>query len=116
VLRQTIRKSMQAKLKEIRTELRRSMHDSPNEVGQWLRAVVGGHFRYYGVPTKLCCTTGPSLARGTVLALGLVLPKPDGLDAMGPMRRLLGRGLPPTRICHPYPSVACPSRPKARAG
>src|ERR1700730_16743858 len=50
VLRQTIRKRMQAKLSEVKDELRRRMHDPIPEVGQWLRAVVGGHIRYYGVP------------------------------------------------------------------
>src|SRR3984893_17931758 len=50
VLRQTIRTRMQAKLSEVKDELRRRMHDPIPEVGQWLRAVVGGHIRYYGVP------------------------------------------------------------------
>src|SRR5215831_5840643 len=45
VVRQTIRKRMQAKLKAIKIELRRRMHDPLKEQGQWLRAVVGGHIR-----------------------------------------------------------------------
>ena len=50
VLRQTIRKRMQAKLQEVKTELRRRMHDPVPEVGKWLKSVVGGHIRYFGVP------------------------------------------------------------------
>lgn len=50
VVRQTIRKRLQAKLNEVKTELRRRMHDPIPKVGQWLRSVVSGHFRYYGVP------------------------------------------------------------------
>src|SRR5579864_2914396 len=50
VLRQTIRKRLQAKLNEVKAELQRRMHDTIPEVGQWLRSVTGGHFRYYGVP------------------------------------------------------------------
>lgn len=50
--RQTIRKRLQAKLKEVKLELKRRMHDPVPEVGQWLRAVVRGHFQYYGVPTN----------------------------------------------------------------
>src|SRR6266481_3580020 len=50
VLRQTIRKRLQAKLNEVKAELRRRMHEPIPEVGRWLRAVVGGHIRYYGVP------------------------------------------------------------------
>jgi hypothetical protein len=50
VLRQTIRKRMQTKLNEVKAELQRRMHEPIPEQGKWLRAVVGGHFRYYGVP------------------------------------------------------------------
>ncbi len=50
VLRQTIRKRMQAKLQEVKAELRRRMHDPVPEVGAWLKSVVSGHFRYFGVP------------------------------------------------------------------
>src|ERR1700682_4796145 len=50
VIRQTIRKRLQAKLSEVKAELRRRMHDPIPAVGTWLRSVVGGHIRYYGVP------------------------------------------------------------------
>ena len=56
VLRQTIRKRLQAKLQEVKTELRRRMHRPIREQGAWLRSVVGGHVRYYGVPMN-----GPAL-------------------------------------------------------
>jgi hypothetical protein len=52
VLRQTIRNRLQAKLSEVKIELKRRMHDPIPEVGRWLRSVVGGHIRYYGVPTN----------------------------------------------------------------
>src|ERR1017187_3076015 len=50
VLRQTIRKRLQAKLGAVKAELKRRMHDPIPEMGEWLRSVVGGHLRYYGVP------------------------------------------------------------------
>src|SRR5438093_7382372 len=50
VLRQTIRKRLQAKWSEVKIELKRRMHDPIPEVGRWLRSVVSGHIRYYGVP------------------------------------------------------------------
>ena len=56
VLRQTIRKRLQAKLTEVKAELTRRRHDPVPEVGKWLRSVVGGHIRYYGVPMN-----GPAL-------------------------------------------------------
>ena len=50
VLRRTMRKRMQAKLREIARELRYRLHDPVPVVGQWLRSEVQGHFQYYAVP------------------------------------------------------------------
>jgi hypothetical protein len=50
--RQTIRKRLQAKLNEVKAGLRRRMHFPVVETATWLRSVVGGHIRYYGVPTN----------------------------------------------------------------
>jgi group II intron reverse transcriptase/maturase len=50
VVRQTIRQRVQAKLSEVKAELRRRLHAPIPEVGRWLRSVVEGHLRYYGVP------------------------------------------------------------------
>ncbi len=50
VLRQTMRKRMQAKLREIARELQYRLHEPVPVVGQWLRSVVQGHFQYYAVP------------------------------------------------------------------
>jgi RNA-directed DNA polymerase len=49
VLRQTIRQRLQAKLGEVKTELKRRLHDPIAEVGKWLGAVIRGHLQYYGV-------------------------------------------------------------------
>jgi group II intron reverse transcriptase/maturase len=50
VVRQTSRKRMTAKLKQIKVELMRRRHWSIPQQGAWLRAVVQGHFNYYAVP------------------------------------------------------------------
>jgi len=50
LLRKTKRKRWQAKLREVATELRLRLHDPVPEQGAYLRSVVDGHFRYYGVP------------------------------------------------------------------
>ena len=52
VLRRTMRKRMRLKLREIKAELRRRMHEAVPQTGRWLRTVVAGHYRYYGVPTN----------------------------------------------------------------
>jgi RNA-directed DNA polymerase len=45
-----MRTRWQAKPKEVKATLQRRMHASVAELGQYLRSVVGGHVRYYGVP------------------------------------------------------------------
>jgi RNA-directed DNA polymerase len=50
VLRQTLRNRMQAKLQLIKVELRRRLLNPIPAVGQWLRIVLPGHYRYFGVP------------------------------------------------------------------
>jgi hypothetical protein len=49
VRRQTVRKRLQTKLNKVKDDLRRRIHDPVPEVGQWLRSVVSGHIRCYGV-------------------------------------------------------------------
>jgi hypothetical protein len=53
VRRKTIRKRMRAKLREIKQQLRKRMHDPVRQTGQWLKSVVQGHFNYYAVPGNL---------------------------------------------------------------
>ncbi len=103
VLRQTIRKRLQAKLGEVTTELKRRMHDPVSAVGKWLRSVVGGHIRYYGVPMN-----GPALTMfrfevGRRWHRVLSRRSQNGRVLWNRMRRLIDRWLPPARVCHPYP-------------
>ena len=46
------RDRMQAKLREIKEGLRRSMHQPIPEQGKWLGRVVRGYFNYHAVPTN----------------------------------------------------------------
>ena len=105
VLRKTMRTRMQAKLKEVYQELKRRMHDPIPEQGAYLRSVVGGHIRYYGVPMN-----GPSLSvfRKEVGRLWwIVLKRRSQKHRMtwDRMKRLVDRWLPLARVCHPYPLV-----------
>jgi group II intron reverse transcriptase/maturase len=52
VLRQTMRKRMRNKLREIKAELARRMHHTIPEVGNWLSSVLRGHANYYAVPNN----------------------------------------------------------------
>jgi RNA-directed DNA polymerase len=50
VVRQTIRKRLQAKLGEVKAELRRRLHDPVPQVGAWLGTVVRGMSDITGCP------------------------------------------------------------------
>ena len=50
--RKTRRDRMRAKLKDIKAELRRRMHQPIPSQGRWLKQIVTGHFAYYAVPTN----------------------------------------------------------------
>jgi RNA-directed DNA polymerase len=103
VVRQTLRKRLQAKLSEVKAELKRRMHDPIPEVGKWLGSVVRGHIRYYGVPMN-----GPALCVfrfqvGWLWHRVLSRRSQNGRVLWDRMRRLIAHYLPPVQICHPYP-------------
>jgi RNA-directed DNA polymerase len=104
VLRQTMRRRWQAKLQEVNTELRRRLHDPIPDQGMYLRSVVLGHNRYYGVPRN-----GPSLSafRNAVTRLWravLMRRSQTAFISWQRMGRYAARWLPVPRICHPYPN------------
>ena len=103
VLRQTIRKRLQAKLSEVKLELRRRMHDPIPEQGRWLSSVVGGHIRYYGVPMNNPALHLFRFQVGWLWHRALSRRSQNGRVLWDRMRRLIDRWLPPARICHPYP-------------
>ena len=103
VLRQTMRKRLTAKLVEVKAELRRRMHDPVPAVGAWLRSVVEGHFRYYGVPMN-----APALHRFRFQVVwlwrrALCRRSQTGRVRWDRMKRLAARYLPVARVYHPYP-------------
>jgi RNA-directed DNA polymerase len=103
VVRQTIRKRLQAKLSEVKAELRRRLHDPIPVVGTWLRQVVGGHIRYYGVPMNSPAIGMFRFQVGRLWHRALARRSHTGHVSWERMRRLIERWLPPARICHPYP-------------
>ena len=105
VLRKTMRTRRQAKLKEVYQEMKRRMHDAIPEQGAYLRAVVGGHIRYYGVPMNSHSISG---FRKEVCRLWWKALKRRSHKHRLPwerMKRLVDRWLPLARVCHPYPLV-----------
>ena len=103
VLRQTIRKRLQTKLNEVKAELQRRMHQPIPEQGKWLRAVVGGHIRYYGVPRNQPALALFRFRVGWLWHRSLSRRSQNGRVRWDRMRRLITRWLPVPSVCHPYP-------------
>lgn len=103
VLRQTARKRMRAKLKEVAATLRERLHWPVPKIGAWLGSVVRGHVRYYGVRDN-----GPAISsfRHWVGWLwGRAMRRRSQADRTSAerLRTLVDRWLPPAKICHPWP-------------
>ncbi len=105
VIRHTVRKRWKTKLQEVKTELRRRMHDPIPEVGAWLKSVVGGHIRYYGVPNNRYALANFRFSVGTYWHRVLRRRSQKGRVHWERMKRLIKRWLPPAHIYHPYPSL-----------
>ncbi|RYG20112.1 group II intron reverse transcriptase/maturase [bacterium] len=101
--RKTIRKRWHAKLHEVKTELRRRMHDPIPEQGHYLRSVLGGHFRYYGVPTNRDRLSAFRYHVKRLWWRSLNRRSQRSRTTWERMARL-DRWLPPPRVCHPWPS------------
>ena len=104
VKRRTIRKRMAAKLLAIKEELRRRRHRPVKETGQWLQAVLQGHYRYYGVPTN--SRSLDAMRRAVAWLWRRALRRRSQRTRMTWERfyRIADRWLPQPRIYHPWPS------------
>ena len=103
VFRQTIRKRLQTKLSEVKTELQRRMHAPIQDTGKWLRSVVSGHIRYYGVPMNGSALKTFRFKVGWLWHRALSRRSQNGRVPWDRMRRLIDRWLPPVRVYHPFP-------------
>ena len=106
VLRHTITKRMRAKLMELKRELRRRLHWPVPVVGRWLRVVLLGHYRYYGVPgnRRKLGAFKYHLARLWYKALRRRSQR-HRLN-WERINRLIGRWFPQSRICHLIPDFS----------
>ncbi len=103
VLRKTSAKKMRNKLQELKRTLRERMHWSIPDVGKWLKSVIVGHCRYYGVPWngKSLTTFRSVLTRMWYKTLRRRSQK--SRTTWKRMNRLAKIWLPIPFICHPYP-------------
>jgi RNA-directed DNA polymerase len=102
VMRKTIGKRLAAKLKIIKAELRKRMHEPIQGTGEWLRAVVRGYYNYHAVPGNFSRLRSfrhdvISFAVGGRLWRGQRVLRREVFD------RIVAQYLPTPMILHPYP-------------
>ncbi|MGH7441091.1 MAG: group II intron reverse transcriptase/maturase [bacterium] len=102
--RQTVRKRMNAKLHEVKMELRRKRHQSIAEQGTWLAGVLRGYFAYHAVPTN-----GAKMQQFRTQVTrhwrrSLQRRSQRGRINWERMGRIAARWLPPARTQHPWPN------------
>jgi len=102
--RRSRRDRVQAKLTEIKEELRRRMHEPIRETAEWLKQVVTGYFQYHAVPTN-----GPALGAFRYHVIDLwrrTLRRRGQKHRMTWQRigKLADDWLPKPRILHPWPN------------
>ncbi len=105
IRRITIAKRMRAKLKEVKDQLRRRMHQPIPEQGRWLASVLRGHMAYYAVPGNRQAVTAfrDQMTRHWLKALRRRSQKTR--IGWTRMHRISARWLPPARVMHPYPEA-----------
>jgi len=105
VRRTTIRKRMRTKLREVKQQLRKRMHDSVPQTGGWLKSVVQGYFNYYAVPGNLASL---GVFRDRVIALWWRTIRRRSQKRRISWTRTLAlaqRWLPQPRALHPFPDA-----------
>lgn len=103
--RKTVRKRWQAKLREVTAELRIRLHDPIPVQGAYLRSVVAGHFRYYGVPGNGQRLSSFRHHIGRCWQKALEQRSQTHRITAERLRRYVERWLPPVRIHHPWPEA-----------
>jgi RNA-directed DNA polymerase len=103
VLRKTSAKKLRNKLAELKKTMRKRLHWSIPDLGKWLKSVIIGHSRYYGVPWN-----GKSLTRfrSEIIRMwcrSLRRRSQKHRITWKRMSRIAKRWLPSPFIYHPYP-------------
>ncbi len=103
LMRKTRRDRMQAKLTELKEEMRRRMHWPIPKQGAWLWSVVNGFFNYHAVPTnyRAVCAFRDHVVNLWRRALRRRSQRDN--TTWERMKRLANDWLPKPRILHPWP-------------
>lgn len=103
VRRHTIAKKMRSKLSDVKMKLRIRMHQPIPEQGKWLKSVIDGHCRYYGVPTNLQQLVAFRYEVAKIWFRTLMRRSQKSKLTWKRMKFHTDRWLPHAKIHHPFP-------------
>ena len=103
VMRLTMKKRMQAKLKELKQDFRKRMHTDLAEQGRWVSAVLRGHNQYYGVPLNTASLYTFAFRVKALWHRTLSRRSQKASLTWERFSRLTKHWIPKPRVCHPYP-------------
>lgn len=108
--RTTVRKRMEAKLQEVKQDLRRRMHDTVEATGRWLRQVLQGYSQYHAIPGNLAALKRFRERIQQHWRRTLRRRSQGAAPNEAWLARLFARWLPRPRTLHPYPAVRFDAR------
>jgi len=113
--RVTSKKRMWAKLREVKTELKRRRHLPVPDQGRWLASVVRGHYAYYAVPDNIEALR--AFREQVIWRWHRSLRRRSQRTRMtwDRTRRHANRWLPTARILHPWPQQRFDARTQGRS-
>lgn len=112
IRRKTMGRRLRRKLKEIKTELVRRMHDSFESVAAWLASVVRGFTNYHAIPGNMKAPREfyTQIGRLWLWAIRRRSQKAKKRWTWERFYRLQSNWLPRPRLVHPFPSVRFDAR------
>lgn len=102
--RKTMKKRVQRKVRELKQKLKRRMHDPIPLVGRWLKAVLQGHYNYFGVPGNYGALKQLRWQIGRLWRQILSRRSQRSKMTWKRFEKIQERWLPRPKIPHPYPS------------
>ncbi len=105
VLRYTIKSRLQRKLKEVKVQLRKRMHNPVKETGKWLSSVVRGHMNYYGISGNSKAINLFRFRIGRLWCKSLRRRSQKHRITWDYMEKIIKRFIPAAKIIHPYPDI-----------
>jgi group II intron reverse transcriptase/maturase len=103
--RKSRRDRMRAKLRAIKEELRRRMHDPIQQQGHWLGLVVRGYFAYHAVPTNIASLSAFRQHMVDLWRRALQRRSQKDRTTWCRIAVLAAEFLPAPRILHPWPDT-----------